>query len=193
MSIEFYNRNAEQFFVDTLNADMSAICDKFLKYIRHGGRILDAGCGSGRDSLYFLKQGYEVVSIDASEEMVKMSSQLTGQKTLKMRFDEMDFDSEFDGIWACASLLHVPKADIKEVMYKIVKSLKKEGALFASFKYGNNEIISADRLFNSYDEDGLQDLLRAFEQLQLIEIWKTQDVRPGRENEFWVNCICKKR
>ncbi len=193
MSIEFYNKNAEQFFNETLNADMSAICEKFLKYIKHGSRILDAGCGSGRDSLYFLKRGYEVVSIDASEEMARMSSQLTGQKTLKMRFDEINFDSEFDGIWACASLLHVPKADIKEVLYKIVKSLKNEGVLFASFKYGNNEIIREERLFNSYDEDGLRDLLSTFAQLKLIEIWKTQDVRPGRETEFWVNCICKKQ
>lgn len=193
MSIEFYNKNAEQFYNETLNADMSMICDKFLKYIKQGSRILDVGCGSGRDSLCFLKRGCEVVSIDASEEMVKMSSRLTGQNTLKMRFDEIDFDSEFDGIWACASLLHVPKADIKEVLYKIINSLKNDGVLFASFKYGNNEIIRDNRLFNSYDEDGLQDLLRTFAQLQLIEIWKTQDVRPGREAEFWVNCICKKQ
>jgi SAM-dependent methyltransferase len=191
MSIEFYNKNAEEFYNGTVNADMSATCDKFLKYIKHGGKILDAGCGSGRDSLYFLKRGYEVVSIDASEEMVKMSSRLTGQKTLKMRFDEINFDTEFDGVWACASLLHVPKSDIEEVLRKLVKSLKTEGILFASFKYGNNELIRDNRLFNSYDEDGLQDLLKMVAELELIDIWKTQDVRPGREGESWVSCICK--
>jgi len=193
MSIEFYNTNAEDFYIGTVNADMSETCDKFLQYVKQGGRILDAGCGSGRDSLYFLKQGYEIVSIDASEEMVKMSSRLTGQKTLKMRFDEINFDTEFDGVWACASLLHVPKSDIEEVFNKLLKSLKTEGILFASFKYGNNELIRDKRLFNSYDEDGLQDLLRTVTELELIDIWKTQDVRPGREGESWVSCICKNK
>lgn len=192
MSIEFYNKNAEEFYNGTVNADMSATCDKFLKYIKHGGRILDVGCGSGRDSLYFLKRGYEVVSVDASEKMVESSSLLTGQKTILMRFDEIRFENEFDGIWACASLLHVPKSDIEDILRKLVKGLKTEGILFASFKYGNNEVIRDERLFNSYDEEGLQGLLRSTPELKLIDIWKTQDVRPGREGESWVSCICKK-
>lgn len=109
MTIEFYNKYAEEFYNATVSANMSETCNKFLKHVAPGGKILDAGCGSGRDSLYFIKRGYEVVSFDASEEMVRLSGELTGQQTLLMKFEDIDFKDEFDGIWACASLLHVPK------------------------------------------------------------------------------------
>lgn len=192
MSIEFYNKNAEEFYNGTVNADMSATCDKFLIYVNPGGQILDTGCGSGRDSLYFLNRGYKVVSMDASEKMVKVSSLLTGQKTLLMKFEEIDFQNQFDGVWACASLLHVPKSDIEDVLKKLVISLREKGVFFASFKYGNNEIIKDERLFNSYDEDSLKDLMRSVPELECIDIWITQDVRPGREGESWVSCIYRK-
>jgi len=192
MSIEFYNKNAEEFYNGTVNADMSATCDKFLQYIKPGGQILDAGCGSGRDSLYFLNRGYKVVSMDASEKMVEVSSLLTGQKTLLMKFEEIDFQNQFDGVWACASLLHVPKSNIVDVLKKLVISLREKGVFFASFKYGNNEIIRDERLFNSYDEDSLKDLMKSVPELECIDIWITQDVRPGREGEPWVSCIYRK-
>lgn len=192
MSIEFYNKNAEEFYIGTVNVDMTAICERFLQYVTQGGRILDTGCGSGRDSLYFLKRGYKVVSMDASEKMVEASSLLTGQKTLLMRFEEINFENEFDGIWACASLLHVPKSKINEIFKRLLISLKAKGVFFASFKYGNNEVIRDERLFNSYDEDSLKDILSSLQGLEIIDIWKTQDARPGREDEFWVNSICIK-
>jgi SAM-dependent methyltransferase len=139
MSIEYYNKYAEEFYNATASADMSEACNKFLKYIASGGKILDAGCGSGRDSLYFIKRGYEVVSFDASEEMVRLSGELTGQQTLLMKFEDIDFKDEFDGIWACASLLHVPKTEIKGVITKLVQALKENGIFFGSFKYGEGE------------------------------------------------------
>jgi SAM-dependent methyltransferase len=192
MSIEFYNKNAEEFYNGTISADMSENWDKFLLHIPDKGKILDAGCGSGRDSLYFLNRGYNVVSIDASEEMVKMSSQLTGQRTLLLKFQDIDFTDEFDGVWACASLLHVEKTEIKGVMEKIVKSLKEKGILFASFKYGHGEVCRDERLFNSYDESSLEELIQSTGNLGVLKIWTAQDVRPGRENEKWVSCLCKR-
>lgn len=192
MSIEYYDKNARDYYEATVNADMSDACDRFLNYVIQGGRILDAGCGSGRDSLYFIRRGYDVVSIDGSQEMVEFSSRLTGQKTLQMKFEEIDFRNEFDGVWACASLLHVPKSEIQNALSKLVLSLKARGILYVSFKYGNHEILRDQRLFNSYDEDGLKELLQSAPELELISIWETKDVRPGREDEFWINCICRK-
>jgi SAM-dependent methyltransferase len=193
MTIEFYNKYAEEFYNATVSADMSETCDKFLKYIAPGGKILDAGCGSGRDSLYFLKRGYKVVSIDASEQMVRLSSKLTGQQTLLMKFEDVDFKDDFDGIWACASLLHVPKAEIKGVMIKLAQALKENGIFYGSFKYGEGEEYRGERLFNFYDENSLRALLGEIKQLEVLEILVTEDVRPGKEGEMWVNCLCRKR
>lgn len=192
MSIEYYNKNAEEFYNGTVQADMSATCDKFLKYVTPGGKILDAGCGSGRDSLYFLKRGFDVVSFDASEQMVRLSSELTGRQTLLMKFEDVEFKDEFDGIWACASLLHVPKAEIQYVMEKLMQGLKKKGIFFGSFKYGEGEEIRGERLFSFYNENSLRELITEIGPLEVIEVWVTQDVRPGREGERWISCLCRK-
>ncbi len=130
--------------------------------------------------------------MDASQKMVEASSKLTGQNTLLMRFEEINFENEFDGVWACASLLHVSKTDIEQMFNKLVISLKRNGILYASFKYGNNEVIRDDRLFNYYDETSLKNLLMSVLEMEIIDVWKTQDVLPGREGEAWVNCICRR-
>ena len=192
MSIEFYNKNAIVFFEGSVNADMSATYDEFLKQVKPIGKILDAGCGSGRDTKYFLNKGYTVTAFDASNEMVRLSTELTGQKTLKMTFQEINSKEEFDGIWACASLLHISKAEIDDVLNKLIESLKPKGILFASFKYGNTESMKDDRLFNSYTEETLKSQFEKHKELSTIKIWKTQDVRPDRIDEYWVSIICSK-
>ena len=192
MTVDFYNKNANDFFNTTVSADMTETNAEFLKYVKCNGSILDAGCGSGRDSLFFLGKGFSVVSIDASDEMVRLSSELTGQKTIKMMFQDMNFNDEFDGVWACASLLHVSKNEIDDVIERIVKSLKAKGIFYASFKYGDGELVRDGRLFNSYNEETLKSLIDMHKNLKSLRIWKTQDVRPGRENEYWVNVLCKK-
>lgn len=193
MSINFYNKNAQEFYNNTVSADLTECYAEFLKYIEPNGKILDAGCGSGRDSLFFLAKGYSVVSIDGSEEMVKLSSQLTGQKTIKMMFQDININNEFDGVWACASLLHISKNEINDVIERISNSLKQNGIFYASFKYGEGETVRNERLFNSYDEETLKSLIDEHKSLQIIKVWKTADVRPDRENEYWVNVLCKKR
>ena len=122
-NIEYYNINAQAFFEGTVNADMSLWRDKFEKYVVPGGRILDAGCGSGRDSRAFIRQGFSVVAFDASKEMCRMASKLIGQEVWQMKFDEISFDEEFDGIWACASLLHVPYEELPKTLKQLYKAL----------------------------------------------------------------------
>ncbi|SVB60985.1 uncharacterized protein METZ01_LOCUS213839, partial [marine metagenome] len=108
-TIDFYNKNAENYCSKTIGIDLTQIYEKFLKYIPKQGAILDLGCGSGRDSLYFLNNGFDVTSMDASIEMVKLSSKLINQKTIHRKIEDIDFKDKFDGIWACASLLHINK------------------------------------------------------------------------------------
>lgn len=138
-TISYYNENAEAFCEGTRAADMSETRGRFLRYVKPGGLILDAGCGSGRDSKYFLEHGYRVVAMDASEEICRLASEYLGQAVECRRFEEITEKEIYDGIWACASLLHVPYAELPETIAKLGEALVDGGVLYASFKYGREE------------------------------------------------------
>lgn len=191
---DFYNKfeNATEFYQRTINYDMTSVYNPFIEQIVEGGHILDAGCGPGRDSLYFIKTGYKVTSIDASDEMVKIASKLTNQSVIKMRFQDMNFINEFDGIWASASLLHVNKVEMYDVVKRLSKALKNNGVLFASFKYGNKEEDIDGRFFNFYDEHSWDKVIKDFPSLKPIDIWKSEDTRVDHKNEYWLYLLLRK-
>lgn len=190
-NIEYYNENAQSFFEGTVNADMSLWRDKFEKYVSDGGRILDAGCGSGRDSRAFKQHGYSVVAFDASKEMCRMAAELLNQEVWQMRFDEIAFDEEFDGIWACASLLHVPQDELPTIMQKLHNALKVQGAIYVSFKYGEGTKQRGERTFSDFTEESVNKLL-SDSNFEVIECGITSDIRPGRDAEKWINAIARK-
>ncbi len=187
-NVEYYDKNADSFFAGSINADMSDDRQRFLNYVPAGGRILDAGCGSGRDSKALLDAGYEVVAFDASSEMRKRASEYIGREVLDLRFEDISFDNEFDGIWASASLLHVPMDDLPDVMRKMRKALKVNGVIYASFKYGEGTTARGERLFSDFTEKSIVPL---FENagFELVSCDVGPDSRPGRENEMWVSVI----
>jgi len=189
-SVPFYDQKADQFVSDTIDVDMSELHKPFLALIPRGGRILDAGCGSGRDSLAFLNKGYDVVSMDASSRMVAAASALTGRPALKMSFGEMSFINEFAGIWACASLLHVPRSMLPAVLCRLERALKPGGHLYMSFKYGGSERIESDRLFNDLNENLLSDFVVHCSSLRIVSMWTSQDRRPGG-SAVWLNAIAQ--
>lgn len=191
-NIEYYNRNADSFYQNSVGADMSEWRNRFLKYIPDGGRILDAGCGSGRDSKAFIKEGFSVVAFDASREMCKKASELLGQEVWQIRFDEMNFDEEFDGVWACASLLHSNEKELPEILSKIYKALKNNGTLYVSFKYGEGVIQRDDRTFIDFTEKSIIPFLEE-KGFEILDSGITTDVRSGRENEKWTNVIVVKK
>ena len=190
-NIDYYNENAEVFFNGSVSADMSEWRDRFIKYLPAGGRILDAGCGSGRDSRAFIKQGFSVVATDASKEMCRLASELLGQEVWQMRFDEISFEDEMDGIWACASLLHVLPEEMEDVIYRLRKSLCPNGIVYASFKYGEDVTRKGDRTFTNYTETTVAKLFES-SGFTVLETGISTDVRPGREDETWVNVILRK-
>ena len=190
-NIEYYNENAESFFYNTVDADMSLWRNKFESHIADGGRILDAGCGSGRDSRAFRQHGFSIVAFDASREMCRMASELLGQEVWQMRFDVLSFDEEFDGIWACASRLHVPEDELPGALLKLHKALKPNGRIYVSFKYGNGMVSRGERVFTNHTEETLEILLRDVG-YRVIESGITTDVRPGRDEEKWINAIAEK-
>lgn len=191
-SENYYNQNAQEFYNGTVNVDMSDSYRPFLEVVKAGGRVLDAGCGSGRDSLYFVNKGYKVTAMDASEAMVDMASKLIDQKVLKLRFQDICFNYEFDGIWACASLLHVNRKEIDEVFLRLSKSLSKDGILYASFKYGDAEVEREGRYFNCYDETAIKSLIEKQPELEIVKVWRSYDARPDKKDESWVSILARK-
>ena len=190
--MDYYDRNAREYFDSTVHLNMEHLYQPFLELIPRHGRILDAGCGSGRDSLYFKKQGYSVIAIDNSRELVKLASDILGKNCLLMSFKEIEFKNEFDGIWACASLLHVPKSEMDGVLLRLTRALKVKGILYASFKYGNDETVQRGRFFSSYDEESFKQLVKKHPTLRMLTMWKTEDIREKRQGEYWLNVLTKK-
>ena len=190
-SEEYYNNNADDFYNSTCDVDLSDIYKKFEQYLATDAYILDAGCGSGRDSKYFLSHAFKVAAIDASQEMVTRAKELTGLDVKKMYFQEVEDKEVYDAIWTCASLLHVPKKDIEEVIEKFTNALKVSGIWYMSFKYGENEREKENRLFNDYTEESLKKLISKYTQLSILELWLTDDRREDRDDK-WINIIVKK-
>ncbi|MBW7877336.1 MAG: DEAD/DEAH box helicase family protein [Candidatus Cloacimonetes bacterium] len=187
-TINYYNQNSQSFCQDTFDLDMSHLRDRFLAYLPQGGRILDAGCGSGRDSLFFHKQGYRVCSIDASEAMVLQAQKLTGLPVECRGFEDIVEENTYDGIWACASLLHVPESHQPKILARLLKALKPTGVLYVSYKYGDSERIKDDRHFTDANEQRLQSWLSGLPEFSHLITWQTEDVRPSH-TVHWLNGI----
>ncbi len=191
-TLEFYNKNAEAFVEDTVDVGFMEIQDKFLRLLPYDGRILDFGCGSGRDTKYFLEKGFHVDAVDGSEELCKIASRYTGTEVRQMLFSELDAVDRYDGIWACASILHLPKREQGAVLRKMAAALKSDGVIYTSFKYGEFEGERNGRFFTDFTAETFTDCIRGIERLQVEECWITDDVRPGRGDEKWLNLILRK-
>lgn len=126
-TLEYYNQNAEQFAQGTFSVDFEVTQERFLCKLKQGSYILDFGCGSGRDTKYFLTRGYEVDAIDGSKELCKFASEYAGIQVRQMLFSELDEHEKYDGIWACSSILHLPKGELKSVLQKMADALRKGG------------------------------------------------------------------
>ncbi len=188
-TLEYYEEHAEQFIHDTLNKDMSTCYEAFEKYLHPNAHILDAGCGSGRDSLYFKSRGFQCSAFDISFKMSTFASALLGQEVLQLSFDELHFQDKFDAVWASASLLHVPKEKMPSVMKKLSQALRPRGVIYASFKHGDSESMRGKRFFNAYTQKSFNDLIEPTP-FRLEESFLLEDTRPERKGEFWLNCIC---
>lgn len=192
-SISYYDKNSQDFYDRTINVDMHELYQKFLKLVPKQGRILDAGCGIGRDSKFFLSREYKVLSFDGSLEMVKLTSNLLGKDALHMLFQDIHFFSEFDAIWANASLLHVPYENLREVIEGFHKALLPSGILYASFKYGTSMRRTEDRIFFDMDEASIKPYLKGL--FDSLEIWKSADtcskVAPSPDKS-WLHFIARR-
>jgi 2-polyprenyl-3-methyl-5-hydroxy-6-metoxy-1,4-benzoquinol methylase len=191
MTIEYYQQNADEFFNGTINVDMSNIYQHFTKDLHANALILDAGCGSGRDSKAFLDMGYKVDAFDASSEMVKLASKHTGLDVKHSVFDDVTAIDKYDAIWCCASLLHLPEDDLPTTLAKLAAALKPNGIWYLSFKYGDVQREKDGRLFTDINEERLATLVSDIPHVEVKRTWITEDNRPER-NEIWLNTVLKK-
>ena len=161
-TITYYNEKTEEFISGTIDVDFTYIQNIFLSYLPVGAKILDFGCGSGRDTKYFLEHGYDVDAIDGSEELCKRASEYTGIPVRHMYFQELSEVETYDGIWACASILHLKKEEIAPVLEKMITATKPGGILYVSFKYGDFEGEINGRYFTYMTErtmDGVRPVI----------------------------------
>ncbi len=191
-TLAFYEGNAKQYYDGTANTNMTVLYTPFLTYMPTYASILDAGCGSGRDTLYFTSRGYQVTAFDYSPALVKLATKLTGQEVLNLSFQDLAFEDQFNGIWACSSLVHVPLGEMHDALFNLSRAMKVDGVLYASFMYGKGEHDRDGRFFVDLDEDGCSELIKQHPELAVIRCWKTTDLRPGRENEKWLNLLARK-
>jgi 2-polyprenyl-3-methyl-5-hydroxy-6-metoxy-1,4-benzoquinol methylase len=188
---DYYDQNAQEFVSGTLDVDMSELYARFLSHVPAERHIMDAGCGSGRDTKFFLDQGYQVTAFDGSKEMVSCASKLTGLAVQYLKFDEIYCQQAFDGIWACASVLHVAKTEMAVTINKLSNALKEQGVLYLSYKYGDSEEERDGRHFSNYTEDSFTLLIDKCTSLQVVEMWTTKDARPERQEELWLNVLLR--
>ena len=191
-TIEYYNNNADLFVKNTIDVEFSDIQDWFLSQIPPGSLILDFGCGTGRDSRYFLQKGYRVEACDGSEVMVRIAAQVTGISVKRMLFSDLNETERYDGIFACASILHVSSSELPVILNKMKKATKVEGIIYVSFKYGTFEGIRNDRYFTDQTEKTLKEMLRDSNGLETIGIRITNDVRTERKDEKWLNVLLRR-
>ena len=193
-TLDFYNNNSKEYIETTLSADMSHLYNDFLNNIPKGGHILDLGCGSGRDSVEFIKRGYKITAVDGSKELANAASKIIGQQVICSKFEDLKLTETFHGIWASASLLHVNKNDIVDVIKNLSSNLKPNGVFYMSFKYGENEYIDEkDRYFNCYTEKTFKEMLSQVPNLKIKTIYKSGDTLGGRNNLVWLNIILEIR
>lgn len=191
-TLEYYDKQCAAFVESTVHVDFTATQKKFLDRLPKNAHILDFGCGSGRDTKYFLERGFRVTAIDGSAELCKFASEYTGVAVKQIYFQNLADVAVYDGIWACSSILHLSYSELQDVFNKMVLALKEGGIIYTSFKYGTFEGERSSRYFTDMDEEKLQRFLKPVTNIKVEELWVSGDVRQGRGDEKWLNMILKK-
>ncbi len=194
-TIDYYNKNAKSYFDKTVDAKMAEQYNIFLKHVKPNGRILDFGCGSGRDSLAFKNMGFEVYAIDGSEELCKLARQYTGLDVKCMDFFDLNDKEFYDGIWACSSILHVEREKLPDILRKMIKALKEDGVIYTCFKIGNKEIVQDGKYYNYITKELLENMLRQIDpNSQVVDYYENGTCKNvDRPTASWGNYLIKKK
>jgi len=173
-TLRFYASEAPT-YVASGSDGVSRHLDGFLSTLAPGARILELGCGGGRDSEAMLARGFDVDPTDGTPEIARRASARLGRDVRVMRFDQLEATDAYDAVWAHASLLHVPRAALPSVLARVFRALKAGGAHFANFKAGGLEgrdtfgryfnYLTADEVGDAYRASGAWEILSTLEYL----------------------------
>ncbi|AWI53443.1 SAM-dependent methyltransferase [Aquabacterium olei] len=185
----FYEDHAVEYFSGTSGAQTQFVLDRFLSHLPANAAILDAGCGSGRDLKYFHSRGHCALGIDASTALVQMAAEYSGAPCEVVRIERISYEERFDGVWACASLLHLPRDAFRPALRSLNRALKRGGTLFMAVQEGQGEAILPDgRLYVYYSEDDIRTSLDAAG-LAVNELWTTRNSAEAVHQPVWINVI----
>lgn len=192
-TLAYYATKAEAFAASTLNVDFSATQERFAHLLPQGSRVLDFGCGSGRDTRWFKEHGFVVTATDGSPELAAIAEQVAGIPVRVELFGDLADVESFDGVWACSSILHLPKQELADVLRRIERALIPGGILYTSFKHGDFEGMRNGRHFTNFTEPSFRRFVSDVCELEVEEFWTSADVRPDRGDERWLNAILRKK
>jgi len=189
-TLEYYEANAGAFVARSVGANMGAIYERFLQGLPEGASLLDAGCGSGRDAKVFRSLGYPVDAFDGSAEVSRLASEHCGLDVKTMLFSEVTGKDCYDGVWACASLLHLPLKELGDALARLWRTVRPGGCMYMSFKYGDAERVADGRHFTDLDVCTGTDLLLALPNVFGVESWLSP-AQLGRRGP-WLNLIARR-
>ena len=191
-TIDYYNRNADQYYWTTVGVDLDATRKRFASFLPPEARVADLGCGSGRDVLAFCNMGHDAIGLDASEELVRLAKERLGIRAFVEDMSEWISEEPYDGIWCCASLIHLDNEECKRFFRNLNINLKSGGVLYFSVKSGIRTGIDEEgRFFRNFTEEDVNSLTGIAEGLQIKELWYTEDTL--KRNDFkWLNVIALK-
>ena len=188
---EYYEMNAKRYAQETFSADMSEQYKRFLPLLGERARILDVGSGSGRDACYFQKKGYQVTALEPSKNLCREIRKVFSGEIVCSDIQSYQPDQRYDGIWACASFLHLQEKEVLSFFKKINLYLNEKGIVYLS---GKNRITigkAADgRYFLEFTEQLVGKILAVNDRMKLEELWYTEDVS-GRKGFRWMNVVLK--
>lgn len=191
-TIDYYEKSFETYDSKTFHLDLSPQWDFFANTVRPGGKILDIGCGTGRDIIHFKNLGFSVDGLEPSKNMASIASKRTHANIFNIPVESLDIVEHYDGIWACASLLHVKKESFPYVISAILRALKYDGYLYISLKKGDEQIRLEDgRLFSLFTEEKISIIFENLPGASIIKSWSTTD-SAGRGDVVWLNMMIKK-
>ena len=186
-TMEFYDGDPEGYAASTIGGDVSDARGRFFRLLASGARVLDLGCGSGRDTMAFMREGFAVTAVDGSEGMCRVASQHTGAPVRRLDFLELDYEDEFDGVWACASILHLRPEEISDVMALVRRALRCGGVFYISFKSGGFSGYREGRWYTDVQLDGMRTMATG-SGFDVLDVWSTVDPR----GTVWTNALLEK-
>lgn len=189
---KYYSKNAKRFFDETVGLDLSVSCEAFIEYLEPGAKVLDLGCGSGRDSKFFLDRGFNLESWEPNNDLAELAEQYLLRPVRRSAALEISNQDKFNGIWCSASLLHLHEADFKIFLETMPASLLPGGIFYASFKWGEGEIINEGRFFLMMNECRIRSYFQRIPNLRILKLVKRPDHRVERQGQFWLEIFASR-